>query len=80
MYAEAEYTGNGSNRAPSFTDLVLRHASTTNVKHLSSLIMGVVEVKGSWQLDMPPGTSLVDALQDATLRDKFLPALQQVLT
>ena len=75
--AGVEYQGGGSNRSLSFTDTILRRAEDTNVQRVTSLILGVGEVKGTWQMNLPPGTKLEDALRNPELRKEFLLALQQ---
>ena len=59
--------GGGSGRPLSFTDLVVRKRThSSNNKHFSSLVLGVGEVKGAWQLDMQPGDKLEEGTQNAS--------------
>lgn len=76
--AEFEYQGNGSGRAMSYTDIVLRRRGVSDKNNQSRLILGVVEVKGSWQLDLPDNTDLVTAQREPEVLKTFLSALQQV--
>ncbi|KAL0043295.1 hypothetical protein WJX79_000713 [Trebouxia sp. C0005] len=71
--------GGGSERSLSFTDLVVRKRThSSNNKHVSSLVLGVGEVKGAWQLDMQPGDKLEDLLRDPKRIDTCVSVLQQV--
>lgn len=70
--------GGGSGRSLSFTDLVVRKRThSSNNKHFSSLVLGVGEVKGAWQLDMQPGDKLEELLRDPKCIDSCVLALQQ---
>lgn len=74
----AECIGGGSGRSLSFTDLVVRKRThSSNNKHFSSLVLGVGEVKGAWQLDMQPGDKLEELLRDPKRIDSCVLALQQ---
>ena len=72
-----EYIGAGSNRNFSFTDLLLRHGNT-DTSHLSAANWGVIEVKGPWQLSLPDGVNLADAINHPSYRKEVLSAVQQV--
>lgn len=75
---EAVCIGGGSGRSLSFTDVVVRKRThSSNNKHVSSLVLGVGEVKAAWQLDMQPGDKLEDLLRDPNRIDTCVLALQQ---
>eukprot|EP00877_Chromochloris_zofingiensis_P011392 jgi/Chrzof1/6506/Cz18g13240.t1 len=79
--SRAAITSSGSNRSASFTDLVVcLTGGDTDPDHLSSPILGVLEIKGSWQFSLKPGETLQDALHDPTRVKDILPAVQQVDT
>ncbi|DBB06104.1 TPA: hypothetical protein ACH3X3_009663 [Trebouxia sp. C0006] len=76
---QSAWGGGGSGRSLSFTDLVVRKRThSSNNKHFSSLVLGVGEVKGAWQLDMQPGDKLEELLRDPKCIDSCVLALQQV--
>jgi len=74
---EVEYTGGGSGRSLSNTDLLVRHKATTKRDAASSLILGAVEVKGKWQLGLSGSDSLVDVLQDPKKGKMAVEVIQQ---
>lgn len=72
----AEYQGGGSNRLLFFSDMLIR--STGQPIGARPAVTGVVEVKGSWQLELQPETQLDNALKDPDQLQRVLPAVQQV--
>ena len=75
---DVECVGGGSGRSTSYTDLVLRKAKhPSDPDQLSSHILGVCEVKGSWQFSIQRGEKLEDLLQDPQRIDGCIHALQQ---
>lgn len=59
-----EYTGTGSGRQLSRTDLLLRECGTSQRNALSKLILGIIEVKGDWQLKLSEEDDLISAFDD----------------
>ena len=74
VIAGFQYVGGGSNRSFSFTDLLLREGHT-NLAQLSAANWGIIEVKGAWQLSLPAGINLADAIN---YHEAVLSAVQQV--
>ena len=73
-----ECVGGGSGRSTSFMDLILRlRGRTSDPNHLSCLILGAVEVKGSWQFQLERGEKLEDLLSKPERLASCLLALQQ---
>ena len=73
-----ECVGGGNGRTTSFMDLVVRKTGqASNPEHLSALILGAGEVKGTWQLELQPGETLEDMLHDPRRIDACVLALQQ---
>ena len=70
--------GGASGRSLSFSDLVVRKRTHSfNNKHVSSLVLGVGEVKGACQLDMQQRVKLEELLRDPKRIDTCVLALQQ---
>ena len=57
---------------------MLRQRGTTDSDALSKLILGIVEVKGKWQLPLTGNDSLLDALQDPKEANMAVKTIQQV--
>jgi hypothetical protein len=76
--AGVEYTGGGSGRSLSNTDLLLRCKGTTSKDAASRLILGAVEVKGKWQLSLSGSDNMVDVLQDSKKAKMAVEVIQQV--
>jgi len=72
-----EYTGGGSGRSLSNTDLLLRCKGTTSKDAASRLILGAVEVKGKWQLSLSGSDNMVDVLQDSKKAKMAVEVIQQ---
>jgi len=60
------------------TDLLLRRCGTTDRSEASKLILGVIEVKGQWQLSLTCSNCLVGALQDPDKGKMAAKVIQQV--
>jgi len=71
--------GAGSWRNFSFTDLLLRQGNT-DTANLSAANLGVIKVKGPWQLSLPNNVDLADVLNDTRYFGNVLEAVQQVCT
>ena len=76
--ADIKWDSTGNNTNSSFTDFIGCKHGRTDLDCLSGLVDCVVEVEGDWQLDLPPGLSLADALLDERHHGDCLQALQQV--
>ena len=76
---DVECVGGGSGRSVSFTDVVLRlrQRQHSDPKHVSCSILGVGEIKGSWEFQLQRGEKLEILLQDPERIDEFILALQQ---
>ena len=76
---KAEYAGGGSGRSSSLTDLVVRKSGEqSDLQPLSRLVLGAVEIKGSWQFSLQRGETLKALVHDRERIDGVLLALQQV--
>eukprot|EP00878_Enallax_costatus_P005010 GHUV01005269.1.p1 GENE.GHUV01005269.1~~GHUV01005269.1.p1 ORF type:complete len:299 (+),score=47.71 GHUV01005269.1:90-986(+) len=73
-----EYTGSGSGRHLSNTDLVLRKCGVTVSTQLSKLIVGIVELKANWQLKLGPEDDLIEALHNPDKIEWVARIIQQV--
>jgi hypothetical protein len=71
-----EYTGTGSGRQLSTTDLLLRECGTSQRNALSKLILGIIEVKGDWQLKLSEEDDLISAFDDP-LRTEMVTEITQ---
>lgn len=76
---DVEYIDGGSGRSLSFTDMLVRKRGVSDSKHPSNLVIGVVEIKGYWQLKMDGSRSLLDCLQDEQLGPSAANVMQQVI-
>ncbi|KAL0052782.1 hypothetical protein WJX82_007605 [Trebouxia sp. C0006] len=72
-----EYVGAGSWRNFSFSDLLLRQGNT-DIANLSAANLGVIKVKGPWQLSLPNNVDLEDVLNDTRYQKQALKAVQQL--
>lgn len=73
-----EYTGTGSGRQLSRTDLLLRECGTSQRNALSKLILGIIEVKGDWQLKLSEEDDLISAFDDPLRTEMVTEITQQV--
>lgn len=74
-----EYYGGGSKRSVSFTDLILRQRGITDPTNSSRLLLGAVEVKGDWQVELLDDMLLHAVfLEDSERAQTVIHALQQV--
>lgn len=69
--------GAGSWKNFSFTDPLLRQGNT-DTANLSAANLGVIKVKGPWQLSLPNNVDLEDVLNDTRYQKQALKAVQQV--
>jgi hypothetical protein len=76
--ADVQYIDAGSGRQMCNTDLLLRRRGTTDKSETSKLILGVIEVKGQWQLSLTGSNCLVGALQDPDKGKMAAKVIQQV--
>ncbi|WIA10292.1 hypothetical protein OEZ85_010486 [Tetradesmus obliquus] len=72
-----EYIDGGSGRSASFTDMLVRKCGTSVYADASRLVLGVFEVKGSWQLKLDGNMSLQAALADENLGPSVAKVIQQ---
>lgn len=74
---DTEYVDGGSGRSASFTDMLVRKCGTSVYADASRLVLGVFEVKGSWQLKLDGNMSLQAALADENLGPSVAKVIQQ---
>lgn len=74
-----EYYGGGAGRSVSFADLILRRCGISNMKNSSGLVLGVLKVKGDWQVEFPEDMFLQAICEEESERaEAVMHALQEV--